>query len=459
MDSGELIMVKLSQALSRKQWFALALTAQLTATPLLASAAAYQDVNGHWAQTAIMQLGNQNILGGYPDGSFRPQNPITRAEFAAILAKALRLDTSAVSRSQTFHDVSTNHWAFPVIQAVYQRGLVNGYPGQLFMPGNNIRRAEAMAILSNVLGGQIPPPNTIDATLQRYPDQSTVPTWARAAVAKSVQAGLLQTIPNSDRSLDAMSLATRAEVATMVNNLLATSASGGVAQNPYSNGNTANANANATANPNAPDNGVGNYLQVDSRATLSGRVITIPQSTVFTGTLASAISSELNNVGDPVVVRLDKGLTATNGQQVIPAGSEVRGRITQIEQAGRAGKAGTMAITFDQIVLNTGERVAIEGQVNAQGGVLRGDTGAGRILKAAGKTAVGAGLGAALGTAMGPLSGGKVGRGAVYGTAIGAGVGALKAATDKGPEVVVTSGDQLEIKLTSPISLEERQGS
>jgi type IV secretory pathway VirB10-like protein len=150
-------------------------------------------------------------------------------------------------------------------------------------------------------------------------------------------------------------------------------------------------------------------------------------------------------------------LLSSDNRVIIPVGSQIIGRVSQIEAAGRTGKAATMNINFDKIVTTDGQTYTIQGSVATTDGMLHGGTTKGRVLKALGSTAVGAGLGAALGTAMGPLSGGRVGRGAIYGTAVGAGVGALAAAAQKGKDVTVSSGDKLEIKLNQPITVQVNQ--
>ena len=116
-----------------------------------------------------------------------------------------------------------------------------------------------------------------------------------------------------------------------------------------------------------------------------------------------------------------------------------------------------MDINFNEIVTPDGRHFQISAKIDTEDGMLHGDTTKGRVLKAAGETAIGAGLGAALGTAMGPLSGGRVGRGAIYGTALGAGAGAVAAAAQKGKPVVITTGDKINVKLTQPLTVGYQQ--
>jgi hypothetical protein len=193
----------------------------------------------------------------------------------------------------------------------------------------------------------------------------------------------------------------------------------------------------------------------NGQTVLQGRISTVPANTLFTGTLSSGvISSELNRVGDTITLNVDQPLVSSDNRVIIPVGSQIRGKIVQIEAAGRTGKSAKLDIDFNEIVTPDGQNYMIQGSVATEDGLLHGGTTKGRVLKALGTTAVGAGLGAALGTAMGPLSGGKVGRGAIYGTALGAGTGAIAAALQKGKDVTISSGDKLEIKLDQPITVQ-----
>ena len=113
-------------------------------------ATAYSDVTANmWYSGAIHFLSEKKVLTGYPDGSFRPDAPITRAEFATIVAKVKALR----GESASFPDVA-GHWADGAIGAVAHAGYVTGYPDGSFMPDKNITRAEAVTITNKMLDRQ-----------------------------------------------------------------------------------------------------------------------------------------------------------------------------------------------------------------------------------------------------------------------------------------------------------------
>lgn len=108
----------------------------------------YSDVQADaWHTTAISTLSKMGILAGYEDGTFRPDAAITRAEYAAIAARFDKLSTG----TKTFSDVPTTHWAYDEISSAAEKGWIAGYPDGTFQPENQITRAEAVTLTNAVL--------------------------------------------------------------------------------------------------------------------------------------------------------------------------------------------------------------------------------------------------------------------------------------------------------------------
>ena len=111
----------------------------------------FSDVNsGDWYNNAVSTLCNAEILNGYPDGTFKPNNPITRAEIATIAAKFDAFTQEDIDVTKSFSDIK-GHWAEQYILRAASRGWVNGYPDGTFHPNDNIKRNEAMTLVNNVL--------------------------------------------------------------------------------------------------------------------------------------------------------------------------------------------------------------------------------------------------------------------------------------------------------------------
>ncbi len=107
----------------------------------------YKDTYSHWARGYIGALESKGLITGYPDGSFRPDNKITREEMASILAKAAGLQPS---NGRIFGDTGSS-WAESYINAAYKAGLIQGYGDGSFKPGGSATRAETASMIYNML--------------------------------------------------------------------------------------------------------------------------------------------------------------------------------------------------------------------------------------------------------------------------------------------------------------------
>ncbi|MBC7999869.1 MAG: S-layer homology domain-containing protein [Leptolyngbya sp.] len=173
------------------------------------SGGGYRDVQGYWGETYVSNLASRGILGGFPDGTFKPNDQITRAQFAAIATKALSVPTSGAAAS--FRDVPAKHWANNVIAAVSTAGLVTGFPDGTFRPEDKITRAQALIILAKALKGV----NPDAADLNAYSDAADVPAWAQKSVSTAAAGHIIVNFPEASM-IRPNELATRGEVAGLV---------------------------------------------------------------------------------------------------------------------------------------------------------------------------------------------------------------------------------------------------
>lgn len=109
-------------------------------------------VKGEWYVESIMALAELRAVSGYLDGSFKPNNQITRAEFASMASKFEELNFSGENH---FADLKEDYWGYEVINAAYEQGWVSGYPDGTFQPMSCIRRGEAASLINNVLGRHV----------------------------------------------------------------------------------------------------------------------------------------------------------------------------------------------------------------------------------------------------------------------------------------------------------------
>jgi parallel beta-helix repeat protein len=190
---------------------------------------AFKDVPAnYWAQTFIQELASRNIIKGFPDGSFRPNDPVTRAQFAALLSQAMNKQT--VRSSATFTDVSSTNWAATAIQKVYTTGFMSGYSATTFRPNENISRVQILVSLANGLG--YAPTKPANTTLQLYSDATTIPAYARNSVAAATENRMVVNYPNL-KLLNPNQPATRAEVAAFIYQALVRSGQIKAIPSPY----------------------------------------------------------------------------------------------------------------------------------------------------------------------------------------------------------------------------------
>lgn len=142
----------------------------------------YSDVTrADWYNTAVSTLSSMGIITGYPDGTFRPNAAITRAEFAAIAA---RFDSNGDKTTAKFSDIAT-HWAKDEISIAYNNGWITGYPDGTFGPQRDITRAETMTLVNRVLNRQ---PETEDDLLPNmtvWTDNANPNAWYYLAVQEA----------------------------------------------------------------------------------------------------------------------------------------------------------------------------------------------------------------------------------------------------------------------------------
>ena len=183
-------------------------------------AAELTDITGHWAADTIRALVYRGILSGYPDGTFRPEQRINRAECAAVMVRALGLGTGDPAVLAGFSDeAAIPGWARGVVAAASEAGILSGYPepdgGRTFRPERPLTRVELAAILSRVLAQK---KGATNAPPANFADQAQIPSWAREAVNSAAQAGLVKGY--TDGSFRPQREVTRAEAAAMIARLL-----------------------------------------------------------------------------------------------------------------------------------------------------------------------------------------------------------------------------------------------
>lgn len=188
---------------------------------LAAHVGSFIDVSSNgWFNQYLSYLTDRHIISGYPDNTFKPMKPVTRAEFATIIAKSQNLASTPIATSR-FRDVPGGHWASGAIESSAAQGWITGYPDGSFGPHREITQAEMYTIVSKMIPSTITDAQ-VSQVLTKFTDGSAVPGWAQKPVAQVVLTGayVSEVTPTA---LDSFNHATRADVATTVAKAMNTS--------------------------------------------------------------------------------------------------------------------------------------------------------------------------------------------------------------------------------------------
>ncbi|AFY48532.1 secreted/surface protein with fasciclin-like repeats [Nostoc sp. PCC 7524] len=211
---GNLLALGLAAATVAPLTISSVVLAQNTA-PYTVAATNFSDVSADfWARPFIEALAERNVISGFPDGSFKPSQAVSRAEFATMIQKAFNQQPVRQLSASGFTDVSANFWAASAIQEAYETGFLTGYPGNVFLPNQQIPKVQAIVALTNGLGLQATDSAT-GVVNTYFTDASAIPNYAVNDVAAATQANVVVNYPNV-RQLNPLEPLTRAEAAAIL---------------------------------------------------------------------------------------------------------------------------------------------------------------------------------------------------------------------------------------------------
>ncbi len=191
-------------------------------TPTLA----FSDIGGHWAADFITALAQQGLLSGFNDGTFKPDQQINRAQYAALLVKAL--NPTPKRDAIQFSDVFSDFWAKDVIGQAYRSQFISGFPDNTFRPNANMQRVQVILSLVSGLGLGSSNPNFLSV----YDDRDAIPDYAKDEVATATNQKIVVNYPNL-KQFNPNRDATRGEVVAMIYQALVNSKQVSAINSPY----------------------------------------------------------------------------------------------------------------------------------------------------------------------------------------------------------------------------------
>ena len=279
-------------------------------------ALAFPDVSkDYWAASQINLLSEQGVIVGYPDGTFKPDANVTRAEFAAMAIRALGQQHTKIAQPITYADVDENYWAYQDIQkAVYFDLISNSKENDLFRPEDSVSRAESLSVAVNALTTEtISPDKAKEVIERRYIDANTIPEWFLIPAGKAEILGMIVVAPSAKKAaLEADRPATRAEVAAILFKMM----------------------EQAKLNPNAKlaeamrkKTGEGFVIDV---ATVQGSVGTIPAGTVVPVRLKTYISSQTSEGGAMYTAAVPQNYVTKDKYILVREGAGLSGQLLDV---------------------------------------------------------------------------------------------------------------------------------
>lgn len=300
-----------------------------------ASAKAFPDANGHWAQNAIELWSDRGVVNGDDAGNFRPGDPITRAETAKLIDNLIGFQKTS---NKVFSDVDKNAWYASSVNKLYAADVLTGYEDGTIRPGNSISRQEAAVIIARAFA--LETKKADQGLLAGFSDNDQIQEWARPTIA--YMAGLLF-VQGSDGMFRPGDPITRAEMVTILNNMIGVYADG--SQSTYT----------------------GNY---------GDKIAIVKAPTIFNGV----------TLGGAVICGTTKGKVNFN------SGSKVSGCICNWAPNASVSTAGaTVASTANKgggTISAGGNFNAMSGTTSAAGGSVGGSSGGGGIAGGSSNTPV-----------------------------------------------------------------------
>lgn len=300
----------------------------ITASPSFAQTTFSDVSSNYWAAQFIQQLSQRGVIAGFPDGTFRPEDAVTRAQFAAMVNKAFQ--KAQQRQAINFVDVPSNYWASSAIGQAYTIGFLSGYPGNRFEPNQAIPRQQVLVSLANGLA--YTPSGNTESTLQYFNDASNIASYARSPIAAATQKQIVVNYPNV-KFLNPTATATRAQVAAFIYQALVSS--------------------NQASAINSP------YVVAAGSTTPTAVSVTIPQGTAIPVKYDKAEKILVTkDETAPLTLTVSQNVVTQDGSVVIPAGSQVIGQL-------KPATGGSQFIA-EKLVLANGQ----EYQINASSQVI-----------------------------------------------------------------------------------------
>lgn len=305
----------------------------------------YTDMNeSHWAYQSIKFLTEVGVVVGYPDGTYKPDIPVTRAEFASMAIKALGQENASVTQEIHFNDVDPGFWAYNIIQKAVYFDLIPDAKGTNYRPYDSVTRAEAINIAVNALTTQqISEQKANDIISKAYEDYEQLPAWFLIASAKAHILDLVVVMPGHEGKMEANRPANRAEVAQILYKMM----------------------QEAKLNPNAKLAEVMQKRTADGfivdNVRVQGSIGIIPAGTILPIKLETVVGSQISNVSDIYTAKAPKNYVTKEKYLLISEGSDLKGQVKYVQKGQLFKQNGEVILKNELLVTPNDQAVMVYG--------------------------------------------------------------------------------------------------
>lgn len=311
----------------------------------------FPDVSAdHWAAAQIKELSEKGVIIGYPDGTFKPDANVTRAEFASMAIRALGQEHTTVAQPVNFTDITPDFWAYDMIQRALYFELISCPPsGQPFRPDDPVSHSEAVTVAVNALTTEQISIQKAKEVLRNYTDLAITPENYLISAGKAEILDMNVHIPNTPLTLSADQPATRAEITVLLKNMM----------------------EQAKLNPNrklaeAMRKKTGEGFVIPE-AFIQGSVGTIPAGVKVPIQVGEALSSQTSKCGDIYMAKAPQNYITKDRYILIYKGSDLQGHLFDARPGKLFIRNGVLVLQNDTLTTCNDQRVCF----NAIGNVCK----------------------------------------------------------------------------------------
>ena len=305
----------------------------------------YTDMDeSHWCYQSVKFLTDIGVLVGYPDGTYKPDIPVSRAEFASMVIKSLGQENANVTQPIDYADIEPDFWGYNIIQKAVYFDLIPNGRGENYRPYDPVTRAEAITIAVNALTtSQISEQRAQSIIEKSYEDYTQLPAWFLMAAAKSQLLDLDPIIPGHEGKMEPNRPANRAEVAVLLYKMMQ----------------EAKLNPNAKLAENMQKRTADGYILDNVR--VQGSIGVIPAGAIFPIKLESVVGSAISNTNDIYTAKVPNNIVTKEKYLLVAEGSDLKGQIKYVQKGKTFKQNGEIILKNELLVTPNDQAVMLYG--------------------------------------------------------------------------------------------------